>query len=62
MLQIFIYLATIGTISCLYNLHIYPIIISNIDLLFYNNFIISLLILIQVDNFILYYDNKGGGE
>jgi len=42
--------------SYIYNLTIYPIIITYINHNFYNNIIISLLILIQIDNFTLFYD------
>lgn len=56
MFKEFCYLSTVGIISYLYNLYIYPLIICYLDLYFYNNLIISLLILVQVDNLILYKD------
>lgn len=44
--------------SVLYNTFILPIIFTYISSNIYNNLIISLLILIQIDNFILYQDYK----
>lgn len=43
-------------ISVLYNIHIYPLILTVISINLYNNIIITLLILIQIDNFVLYND------
>jgi hypothetical protein len=43
-------------ISVLYNNYIYPILLTVISINLYNNIIISLLILIQIDNFMLYND------
>ncbi len=43
-------------ISVLFNYYIYPLILTIISINFYNNIIITLLILIQIDNFVLYND------
>jgi len=44
--------------SVVYNSFVLPIIFTYISPNIYNNLIISLLILIQIDNFILYQDYK----
>jgi hypothetical protein len=49
-------LSVIYGIACLYNMNIYPYIITVMDVSYYNNIIISFLILIQIDNFTLFYD------
>lgn len=49
-------LSIIYSFASLYNHYIYPLIINNIDHIYYNNIIISFLILIQIDNFSLFYD------
>lgn len=51
LLLIIIYL-----ISVLYNIHIYPLILTVISINLYNNIIFTLLILSQIDNFVLYND------
>lgn len=50
------FLIIIYFISFIYNKTIYPYIITYISVEYYNNIIISLLILIQIDNFTLFYD------
>lgn len=50
------FLIIIYFISIIYNKTIYPYIIIYISVEYYNNIIISLLILIQIDNFTLFYD------
>jgi hypothetical protein len=42
--------------ACLYNMNVYPYIITVMDASYYHNIIISFLILIQIDNFTLFYD------
>ena len=49
-------LSVIYGIACLYNMNVYPFIITVMDVSYYNNIIISFLILIQIDNFTLFYD------
>lgn len=49
-------LSVIYGIAILYNMNIYPILITIIDPFYYNNIILSFLILIQIDNFTLFYD------
>ena len=53
-----IYLTFVGIISYIYNLYIYSIIITHINITIYNHFIISLLILIQCDNILLFNELK----
>lgn len=48
------YLSCIGCLSYFYNLYIYPIIITSVNIVIYNNFIISLLLLIHIDNVLLF--------
>ncbi len=54
MLKEIILLIIIYFISMFYNYYINPFILSFISIYIYNNIIISLLILIQIDNFTLY--------
>jgi hypothetical protein len=49
-------LSVIYGFASLYNMNVYPYIITIIDLFYYHNIIISFLILIQIDNFTLFYD------
>jgi len=49
-------LSVIYGIACLYNMNIYPTLMTIMDPFYYNNIIISFLILIQIDNFTLFYD------
>ena len=49
-------LSVIYGIACLYNMNVYPYIITVMDASYYHNIIISFLILIQIDNFTLFYD------
>lgn len=56
MIKEIIFLSTIYIISSFYNEIIQPIIIKTIPIEYYNNIVISLLILIQIDNFTLFYD------
>ncbi len=56
MIKEIILLGFIYIISTIYNEIIQPIIIKYINIDYYNNIIISLLILIQIDNFTLFYD------
>lgn len=49
-------LALIGIISYLYNLIIYPYILLLMSTNLYNNIIIYILIILQIDNFSLYYE------
>lgn len=56
MLKQIIILSIIYGISIFYNSFIQPEILNYIKIEYYNNIVISLLILIQIDNFILFYD------
>lgn len=56
MIKEIILLSFIYVTAYIYNLKIAPIIIQNIGNFYYNNIIISALILIQIDNFTLFYD------
>ena len=56
MIKEFLLLSVIYTISIIYNNNIKPMIIYYLTLDYYENLIISLLILIQIDNFTLFYD------
>jgi len=56
MLKEFMLLTVIYSFSTLYNMNVYPYIITVIDPFYYHNIIISFLILIQIDNFTLFYD------
>ena len=58
MIKEFIYLSLIGYISYIYNLYIYPIVIKIISEHIYNNLIIFMIIIIQIDNIIIYNDLK----
>jgi len=58
MIKEIILLSIIYGFSGLYNQYIYPIFILWIDEYYYNNIIISLLILLQIDNFRLFNDLK----
>jgi len=58
MFKEFILLIIIYLFSILYNNNISPIILLYIPYNIYNNIIISLLILIQIDNFLLYQENE----
>lgn len=49
-------LSVIYGFASLYNMNVYPYIITIIDPFHYHNIIISFLILIQIDNFTLFYD------
>jgi len=49
-------LALIGLLSYLYNLIIYPYILLLISINLYNNIIIYLIIILQIDNFSLYHE------
>ncbi len=50
------FLSIIYFIAIIYNKTIYKYIISYITIEYYNNIIISFLILVQLDNFTLFYD------
>lgn len=56
MIKEFILLTVIYSIATLYNMNMYPYIITIIEPCYYHNIIISFLILIQIDNFTLFYD------
>lgn len=51
-------LTLVGSISYLYNILLYPYIISLISIDIYNTIIISIIILVQLDNFNLFYELK----
>ena len=53
-----IYLSLIYSISLFYNTYITPVIFSVISYNTYNNVIIFIMLLVQIDNFILYMDYK----
>jgi len=56
MIKKVLFLGLIYCISIIYNNSIAPIFINYLTKEYYNNIIISLIILIQIDNFILFYD------
>ena len=56
MIKEIILLIIIQLISIIYNYYLFPLIIKIISYNIYHNIIISLIILIQIDNFTLYYD------
>ena len=56
MIKQLIFLSVIYLFSHIYNQCIYPYIIKYIYPEYYNNTLISLLILIQINNFTLFYD------
>lgn len=56
MIKEIILLVFIYIISTFYNEMIQPIIMEYISINYYNNILISILILIQIDNFTLFYD------
>ena len=56
MINSFIYISLILYISYLYNLYIYPLIIQIITLNIYNNLLIFIVIITQIDSFIIYND------
>jgi hypothetical protein len=56
MIKELLLLSIIYSISIIYNDNIRPILIYYLTSEYYNNLIISLLILIQIDNFTLFYD------
>jgi hypothetical protein len=58
MLNKVLYIILIGLISHIYNIIIYPNIILIIDPLIYNDMIMFLLMIIQIDSIIIYNDYK----
>jgi len=56
MIKGLILLMAIYSFASIYNQFIQPFIIYYITIFYYNNIVISLLILIQIDNFLLFYD------
>lgn len=56
MIKEIILLSFIYITAIIFNLNLAPTIIESIGSFYYNNIIISALILVQIDNFSLYYD------